>query len=349
MENKEFIQLLSETAGVSGHEAEVSKLIQRAFGEFCDEVKVDSLGNVTGIKKGHSTGSKIMLAAHMDEIGLMVKEIDEEGFVRITNIGGVDQRTLPCQEVVIHGREKVYGIIGVKPPHLTDAAERSKALKIEELMIDTGFTKEELKDRISIGDVITIERSLIALKNDRISGKALDDRAGIAALYICMKELKHLYHQATVYFTATVQEEVGTRGATTATYDIEPDIGLAIDVGFGRTPELNQYDTIELEKGPAITLGPNIHPAVFQGLKDAAKNNYINYQVEVAPGSSGTDAWPMQVSKSGVATGVLSIPLRYMHTSVETLSLSDIEKTGKLLASFVVGLNDKEMEEFLCY
>ncbi len=349
MENKEIIQLLSEASGVSGHEAEVSKLIQRAFGEFCDEVKVDSLGNVTGIKKGQPNSGKIMLAAHMDEIGLMVKDIDEKGFVRFTNIGGVDQRTLPCQEVLIHGKEPVYGIIGVKPPHLTDEAERSKALKIEELMIDTGYSQGELTEKITIGDIITIKRSLTTLKNDWISGKALDDRAGVAVLYACMKELTHLNHRADIYFTATVQEEVGTRGATTATYAIGPDIGLAIDVGFGRTPELKQYDTIELEKGPAITMGPNIHPAVFQGLKTAAKANYIDYQVEVAPRHSGTDAWPMQVSRSGVATGVISIPLRYMHTSVETISLSDIEKTGKLLASFIVSLNDKEMEEFLCF
>lgn len=350
MENKEFIQLLSEASGVSGHENEVSLFIQKAFEPYCDEVKVDLLGNIIAVKRGaEASNGKIMLAAHMDEIGLMVKDIDKNGFVRFTNIGGVDQRTLPCQEVIIHGKEKIYGIIGVKPPHLTDDEERSKALKMEELMIDTGYSKEDLEKLITIGDVITMKRSVTVLKNDWLSGKAFDDRAGVAVLYACMKELQHMNHQMEVYFTATVQEEVGTRGATTSTYSIEPDIGIAIDVGFGRTPELKQFDTIELEKGPAITLGPNIHPQVFNGLKSTAKSNYIDYQVEVAPGSSGTDAWPMQVSRAGVATGVLSIPLRYMHTSVETLSLSDIEKTGKLLAAFIVGLNDKKMEEFLCF
>lgn len=348
MNNKDFIRTITEATGVSGHEEEVSKLIETALGSYCDDVSKDPLGNLILLKRGAGKG-RIMLAAHMDEIGLMVKEIDENGFIRFTNIGGVDQRTLLCQEVTIQGREKVYGIIGVKPPHLTNDAERSKAIGIEDLMIDTGFNREELKEKLSIGDVVTVNRQNVSLKNDLIAAKALDDRAGVAVLLECLKELKHLKHEVDVYCVATVQEEVGTRGATTAAYSINPDIGIAIDVGFGRTPELNQHDTIELTKGPAITVGPNIHPRIFEHLKTIAKEHYIDYQIEIATGHSGTDAWPMQVSRAGVATGILSIPLRYMHTSVETLSLSDIEKTGKLLAHFIVSLNDRDMEEFLCY
>lgn len=350
MENKELLALLSEASGVSGHEGEVAEKIISAFQEFCDEVTTDPLGNIIGLKRGtQPSKGKIMLAAHMDEIGLMVKDIDENGLVSFTSIGGVDQRTLPCQEVTIHGREKVYGIIGVKPPHITGAEERSKALKIEELTIDTGYDRDTLKALIEVGDVITINRSLTTLQNQWVAGKALDDRAGVVSLYSTMKELKHQNHHVDIYFVATVQEEVGARGAVTAAYGIEPDIGIAIDVGFGRTPELKAADTLEMEKGPAITLGPNVHPAIYNGLKAAAQQHYLNYQVEVAPGNTHTDAWPIQVSKAGVATGVLSIPLRYMHTSVETLSLKDIEKTGKLLAAFIMGLNDQEMEAFLCF
>ncbi len=349
MNTKELIQVLSQASGVSGHEEEVSRMIEDYLKEYSDEVKKDTLGNVIAFKKGTKGCCKIMLAAHMDEIGLMVKDIDKNGFIRFTNIGGVDQRTLLCQEVTIHGKEKVYGIIGVKPPHLTTDEERGKALTIDQLMVDTGYTKEELEEKITIGDIITIRRSLTSLKNNWVAGKALDDRVGVAVLYACLKELQDLKHQADVFCVATVQEEVGTRGAITSTFAIEPDIGIAIDVGFGRTPELSQYETIELDKGPAFVTGPNIHPAIFNSLKNVAKDNYISYQVEIATGHSGTDAWPMQVSKSGVATGVISIPLRYMHTSVETISLSDIEMTGKLLAKYIMSLNDKNMEEFLCY
>lgn len=345
-----IINQISEIAGVSGYESEVAKIVKEYFSKFCDEVNEDALGNIIGLKRGSGVNNKkIMLAAHMDEIGLMVKNIDDKGFIQFTNIGGVDQRTLLCQEVVIHGNEKIYGIIGAKPPHLTNDEERSSALSIDDLSIDTGFSKEELATRVRVGDVITIKRDVIKLQNDWIAGKAMDDRAGIVALLLCLNELQVMKHKHDVYFVTTVQEEVGMRGSTTATYAINPNIGIAVDVGFGKTPELSQYDTIEMGKGPAITVGPNIHPNIFDKMKQVAKANYIEYQVEVAPGSSGTDAWPMQIARSGVATGVLSIPLRYMHTSVETLSLSDVEKTAKLLSGFIVSLNEVDMEELLCY
>ncbi|SES69485.1 endoglucanase [Natronincola peptidivorans] len=350
MEIKELLHKLSEASGVSGYEEEVCEIIETHFIKYTDIIEKDKLGNLICIKKGNkNNGKKIMLAAHMDEIGLMVKEIDEKGYIKFTSIGGIDQRTLLCQEVIIHGKEKLFGVIGVKPPHLTTAEERKKAVKIEDLVIDVGLSPEKVKKIVSIGDIITIKRNVTYLLNDWIAGKALDDRAGVAALYECLKELKNRQHDIDVYCVATTQEEVGTRGAITSTYGINPQVGIAIDVGFGRTPELNKYDTIEMNKGPAITLGPNIHPKIFQRLKETAKENFIDYQITVAPGQTGTDARSIQVSRTGVATGLLSIPLRYMHTSVETISLDDIQKTGKLLANFIVALNEIDMEEFLCY
>ncbi|KAB3524945.1 M42 family metallopeptidase [Alkaliphilus serpentinus] len=350
MSYKEFLVQLSEASGVSGYEGEVSDVIKKAFKEIGHEVTSDNLGNLICFKKGKNPkGRKIMLAAHMDEVGLMVKDIDANGFIKFTTIGGVDQRTLLCQEVIVHGKEKVYGIIGVKPPHLTTPEERSKPLEIDNLLIDTGYDFEEINKLVEIGDVVTIKRQVYNLQNNHIAGKALDDRVGVAILYYSLQELNKLQHDVDVYFVATVQEEVGTRGATTSAFKIQPDIGIAIDVGFGKTPELNQFDTIEMGKGPAFTVGPNIHPGVFNHLKTTAKDHYIPYQVEVAANHSGTDAWPMQVSCSGVATGVISIPLRYMHTSVETVNLSDVEKSGKVLAHFIASLNDENMEELLCY
>lgn len=350
MDIKTVLKEMSEASGVSGNENEVSQIVKKYFQQYCDEITEDPLGNIISVKKGNGVNNKkIMLAAHMDEIGLMVKDIDKRGFIQFTNIGGVDQRTLLCQEVIIHGEEDVYGLISVKPPHVTSAEERKESLNIEDLAIDTGFSKEELDSKIQIGDVITIKRNMVSLQSDWVAGKALDDRAGVVSLLMCLKELENYNHEADIYFVITVQEEVGTRGATTAAYSINPDIGIAVDVGFGKTPELNQYETIEIGKGPAITVGPNIHPNIFDKMKEVANKQYIDYQIEVAPGPSGTDAWPMQVSRAGVATGLLSIPLRYMHTSVETISLSDVEKTGKLLANFIVSLNKIDMEELLCY
>ncbi|QUH20752.1 M42 family metallopeptidase [Alkaliphilus sp. B6464] len=350
MNLEKILKQISEASGVSGYEQEAAQIVKEHFQKYCDEIMEDPLGNIIGLKKGRGVNNKkIMLAAHVDEIGLMVKNIDDNGFIQFTNIGGVDQRTLLCQEVIIHGKEKTYGIIGAKPPHITNEEERRKALSIDDLAIDTGFTKNELTSRVNIGDVITIKRNMITLQNDWVAGKAMDDRAGIASLLVCLKELQHCNHEVDIYFVATVQEEVGARGATTSAYSINPDIGIAVDVGFGKTPELSQYETIEMGNGPAITVGPNIHSNIFDKIKQVAIQNYIDYQIEVAPGHSGTDAWPMQVSRSGIATGVLSIPLRYMHTSVETLSLSDIKKTGKLLANFIVSLNEIDMEELLCY
>ncbi len=351
MEIRELLKKLSESTGVSGNENEISKFVYSLFSKYADEITVDPLGNIICLKRGEANSpNKVMLAAHMDEIGLMVKEIDEKGFIKFTNIGGIDQRTLLCQEVIIHGQRKVFGVIGAKPPHLTTKEERDKAIKIEELVIDTGFDKKQLDELINIGDFITIKRKANFLLNDWVTGKAMDDRAGVAAMYLCLQELQKSKHNADVYCVATVQEEVGTRGAITSTYGINPQIGIAIDVGFGNTPDLNKFDTIEMMGGPAITIGPNIHPKLFEKLKDVAEKNYIDYQIEIAQGPTGTDARSIQISREGVATGLLSIPLRYMHTSVETISISDIEKTGKLLAEFIKSLNEVNMEELLlCY
>ncbi|NBG88754.1 M42 family metallopeptidase [Isachenkonia alkalipeptolytica] len=348
MDGKQFLQYLSQTSGVSGHEEELTALVDRFFKPYADSITTDTLGNIIVLKKGRKSTGKIMFAAHLDEIGLMVKKIDEKGYLHMTSIGGFDQRVLPCQEVTVHGKEELFGVIGMLPPHIT-GGKQEDSVKMEDLLIDVGYSKQELKDLVSIGDIVTVNRSIQNLKNNQIAGKALDDRAGVVALYEGIKLLQDQIHDMDVYFVLTVQEEVGTRGAVTSTYGINPDVGLAVDVGFGRTPELNAHDTLELSKGPGILIGANAHPNVFKSLKDTAKKNHIDYQIEVAPGPTGTDAWPMQISGSGVATGVLSIPLRYMHTSVETINWQDVETTGQLLSHFVMYFNSKEMEDFLCY
>lgn len=352
MEGLVFLKKMVESTGVSGHEGPISKVIKEYFEPLCDEVKQDKLGNLVAYKKGNRRAPnpfKIMIAAHMDEIGLMVKEIDDRGFIRFTSIGGVDQRTILAQEVIIHGKQDVYGVIGAKPPHLSGQDDRSKAVKMEDMVIDVGLNKDQVEEIIQIGDVITLKREYIDLSSNIGAAKAMDDRAGVAVMYECLKELERLSFSSEIYFVSTVQEEVGTRGAIVSTYSIEPDIGIAVDVGFGHTPELSKEDSLDMGKGPGIALGGNIHPALYKKFVEVAREYSIDYQTEVAPGPTGTDAWAMQVSQGGVATAVISIPLRYMHTSVETLDYNDVKKSGRLLAYFIAELDKVEREGFLCY
>ncbi|SHE44842.1 endoglucanase [Thermoanaerobacter uzonensis DSM 18761] len=346
MDYKELLKKLSESHGVSGHERGIYDLLRKEFEEISDEVLEDNFGNLIFKKKGTKGKYKVMLAAHLDEIGLMVKDIDEKGFIKFTTVGGVDQRTLPSQEVIVHGKKELLGVIGSKPPHLLSSEDMEKAIKIEDMYVDVGLPKKEVEELVKIGDIITIKRDFRELLNDYVSGKALDDRAGIVVMAVCLDELKKLYHYHDIYAVATLQEEVGVRGATTSAYNVEPDIAIAIDVTHGKARGVSLE--IELGKGPAIGKGPNMHPAVYKGLVETAKNYNINYQVEPLPGPSGTDAWAIQVSREGVPTGLVSIPLRYMHTSVETGNMKDIISSGKLLAYYIANLPE-ELEGHLCY
>ncbi len=347
---KEFLREMVEASGVSGYEHEVAKIIERYMTPLSDEWRKEGLGCYTALKKGYGDGKKkIMLAAHMDEIGLMVNNIDEKGFISFTNIGGVDQRTLLTQEVTVHGTEPLYGVIGSKPPHVMTPEDQKKAVPMKDMRIDVGLSKEKVSQIVSIGDVITVKRKMIELQNNILAAKAFDDRAGVAVLYECLKHLETMKHECDVYAVATTQEEVGLRGGRVSTYKIAPQIGIAVDVTFGSTPELPKDQTQEIDGGPSLTYGANIHRKVHEGLKAAAADNNIATQDEFTTGGTGTDANIMQITGCGVATAVVSIPLRYMHTSVELLSLNDIKACGKLLAHYIVSLNNKDWEELLCY
>ncbi|NLW22481.1 MAG: M42 family metallopeptidase [Tissierellia bacterium] len=351
MEVKEFLKILSEGSSISGHEFRLNDIIISTFSDYADHISTDSLGNLIAVKKGKNNSSniKIMVAAHMDEIGLMVKDIEDNGFIRFTSVGGIDPRTIVGQEVIVHGSEDLFGVIGSKPPHLQEESEVNKAIKIDDMFIDIGYPKELVEKLVKVGDPITINREFKALQGSRFTGKALDDKAGIAALLECIKELSHINHESDVYFVATVQEEVGTRGAFTSTYKINPNIGIAIDVGFGSTPELPKSATIDLGKGPGITIGGNIHPGLREKLVEVAKEYNIPFQIEVSPGPTGTDARAMQITREGVPALCLSIPLRYMHTSVEVVDMKDVKNTAKLLAFFIASITSENLEGLLCY
>lgn len=348
---KEFLRQMVESTGVSGYEGQVGELVGQVFSGICDEVKSDVLGNVIALRKGEGSGphKRVMLAGHMDEIGLMVSKIDDRGFLRFISIGGVDQRTLISQEVIVHGERDLLGIIGLKPPHLMQPEDRDRAIPMKDLIVDLGMPPEELQRLVRVGDMITINRAMSELGKETVSGKAMDDRAAVAVIYYCLQELQHLRHTVDVYAVATVQEEVGLRGAAVSTYGIAPDIGIALDVCHGAMPGVPEQDTAPMGKGPSIGLGANIHPRVYSQLIKVAKDYSIPYSLEVYAAGTGTDLWAMQVTQAGIPTGLLSIPSRYMHTSVETVNLTDLKLAGRLLALFIASIDDQFVEGLLCY
>ncbi|HZK34434.1 MAG TPA: M20/M25/M40 family metallo-hydrolase, partial [Bacillota bacterium] len=297
---------------------------------------------------GSVSGAKVMVAAHMDEIALMVKDIDDKGFLRFTNIGGVDQRILLTQEVTVHGREKLTGIVSALPPHLLSAVDASKAVKMKDMSIDIGFPVDRVKELVEVGDLITFNSPLVSMLGSYVNGKSIDDRAGVVMLVELMKELDRLKYQAEVCCVATVQEEVGTRGAIIGTYRAEPDIGIAIDVTHGDTPDAPRDFTHDMDKGIVVAMGPNMHPGLTQRLLDTAKEYGLDCQIEVAPRATGTDARSMQISRAGVPTILVQIPLRYMHTTVETLNMDHISKGARLVALFIASLKEG-WQEWLNY
>jgi endoglucanase len=259
----------------------------------------------------------------------------EEGFVRFQQIGGYDDRVLLGQEVVVHGRRPLPGIIGARPPHVLPASERDKAISGDRLLIDVGLPPEELNELVRIGDLITMNRKLIELKGGLVAGKAFDNRASLAATIACLEQLARVQHHWDAYMVATVQEEVGYKGAITSTYGLQPDVGIAVDVTWGTQPGVPEEDSFDLGNGPAIACGPNFHPKLQEALIDAAKTIELRYHLEANPRPGGTDAYAIQVSREGIPTALISIPLRNMHTPVEQCSVRDIDRVGRWLATFI--------------
>jgi endoglucanase len=275
-----------------------------------------------------------MLATHMDEIGLIVSDL-VEGFIRFKQIGDYDVRVLLGQEVLVHGRRALPGIIGARPPHVLPRGERDKPVPEDKLLIDTGLSPEELPKAVRIGDLITMNRKLVELKGGLVAGKALDNRASVAAVALCLEELSRVQHQWNVHAVATVQEEVGLKGAITSAYGLEPDMAVAIDVTWARQPGAPDEYSYEVGKGPTIGCGPNFHPKLHEALVETARALEMSYHVEPTARMSGTDAVAIQVSRKGIPCALISIPQRNMHTPVETVSVKDIERTGRLLAAFI--------------
>lgn len=316
-----LLEKLLMTFGPSGSEDKIREVIKEEIKDYAEEIKVDALGNLIAIKKG--TGKKIMVASHMDEIGVMITSIDENGFLRFTNIGGVSPFTSLYQRVMF--ADGTIGTIGM------EKLDDIKDLKLNKMYIDIGLSsKEEVIKKINIGDVASFY-SPFAYQDDSIISKALDDRIGCFVAIEALKELKNCPNE--VYFVFTVQEEVGLRGARTAAYGVDPDMGIAIDVTMtGDTPKAATMD-ISLGKGAAIKIKDNSvisHPTVKNLMTEVAKENNIPYQYEILD-MGGTDSGAIHLTRSGVPSGVISIPCRYVHSPSEMVSVHDVNNAIKLL------------------
>ncbi|MCM1132532.1 MAG: M42 family peptidase [Ruminococcus flavefaciens] len=333
MDLKQTIFSLSEAYGASGDESEVNELALAMLREYCPDAEIIN-GNVIGRFGTHSDDKPtLVLDAHSDQIGFIVTAITEQGFIKVGNLGGIDRRLLPAQQVVIHGRQDIKGIICSVPPHLTKGD--GKVLEIDDVAIDTGMSKAELEKIVAQGDSVTFDVKCRSLLNERITGGALDDRCGILAILYTLELLKNrdTKYNLTVIFSA--QEELGERGAKIGAFEINPDIAIAVDVSFAYAQGENEKKCGYLGKGAMIGISPSLSREISQGLIDTAESAEIPYQLEVMNGLTSTNADRYSVSRDGAKACTVSIPLRNMHTPVEVIDIADVRYTAELLAEYI--------------
>lgn len=349
MKNKQvkFLKQLLETPSATGTEIAVAELVRERLAGTADEIQTDVMGSVHARLSGTGVAPSLMLSAHMDEIGLMVTYISDEGFLSVSSVGGVDAAILPGMRVDVHASnsmEPLRGVVGRKPIHLIEPDERKSVTPIDKLVIDLGMPAKRVKKLVMVGDVITFGVGFERFGKNMAVSRAFDDKAGV---WIATRVLETLAEEGRApgdfIVAATVQEEIGTRGAITSTYGVNPDVAVAFDVthatdypGIDKT----KYGKIVCGEGPVIARGPNINPAVFERLVAAAEAEGIPYQIEAEPGVTGTDARSIQITRRGIPTGLVSVALRYMHTPTEVVSLDDLDATVKLLVRFARDLGE---------
>lgn len=331
MNTLDLISELTSFDAVSGYEKTFTEHLCGILKRYTEYVTVDNFNNViAALKCGKESAEKVMLEAHLDQIGLMVSEISEDGKVKFVNLGGVDPRILPASECFILGKEKIFGII--------EAPKSEESPKIENMSVMTGLSKQQLEELINIGDPIVFKAEVTKLCNNQISGRAMDDRAGIASLIKVLDKVSKSKLDFDLYILISSQEELGMHGAYSGVESIKPDVAIAVDVTHGLTPTIKREDgAFATGSGAIICRGPNLHYNLTNRLINIAERNNIPYSIEVASGNSGTDAWAIQTAGDGVCTLLISIPLKYMHTTVETLNISDVDAVANLISDFLLG------------
>jgi len=339
----DVLKLLTDAAGVAGDESEAAGVALNLLKEYAPHAEFDKFGSVIGFIGDKSNGKPlILLDAHIDEIGLIVTRLseNEDGFITAEPCGGVDRRLLPAQSVTVCGKNRVKGVVCALPPHVHK--DSGKALKAEEIRVDTGYSKQKLEQLVSLGDRIVIDGELTRLANNRVCGKSLDDRAGVTAVLYALKLLKESGNSAyNVAVTFSSQEELGSRGSQISSYNVDPEFAIVVDVSYGMSPGCPERKCGKLDGGPMIGYAPALDRNMFERLKKTAADKNIPYQLEIMNrDTGGTNADVISLIKGGVKTALVSIPLRYMHTPIETVSVADIENTARLIAAFMGGGHD---------
>ncbi len=337
--SEKFLKDLLETPSPSGFELQAAKLWRNRVKDYADQIETDVHGNSFAILNPKAK-FKFMLAGHIDEIGLMVMHIDDKGFIYTSQIGGMDPSLLIGQRVrILSGSGEVFGVVGRKAIHQMKPEDRKKAVEMTDIWIDIGAdSKEDALKRVSIGDPMVVDVAVRSLSDDKIVSRATDDKAGAYIVAEVIRKLAKRKLKIGVTGVATVQEEVGLRGAITSSYTVNPDAGIAIDVGFASDhPDTDPKKTGELKlgAGPNLHRGANMNPILVENLFKTAKKHKIDYQVTGNPRGTGTDANAIQLARGGVATTLISIPNRYMHSPVEVISKSDLDKIIKLIVEFL--------------
>ena len=336
----DVLEKLSNSNGVTGREDAVRSLMKEYLKPYVDEIQEDRLGNLIAFKKGKKDAPTVMVTAHMDEVGLMIKNITAKGFLQFTKVGGIDDRILLAQDVTVHTEKgQLPGVIGSKPVHIQKEDERKKVIEADNLFIDVGAENREEAEKMGaqVGDVASFNTKFVRIGENVVLGKAFDDRVGCAVLVEAMKRLKNV--ECNIYAVGTIQEEVGLRGAATAAFNVAPDIGIALDATVaGDMPGVKESDApAKMGKGPVVTVadaGLIAHPKVLRLILDTAKENMVPFQLETGI-RGATDAARIALTREGVPCGVISVPSRYIHSPAAILSLEDAENAVKLVVAVI--------------
>lgn len=340
MDILEVLRRLCEQNGPSGFEGPVANEAAALLRPYVDELRVERLQSVLGIRRcGKEGAKKLLLDAHLDEIGFLITGV-EDGFLRFRTLGGVDQRMLPAREMIVLTDPPVLGVVATTPPHLQSPGESDQSIPLDKLFLDIGMNQEAAEQAVPVGTPVVYRAEVFPLGEKQICGKALDDRACFAVLLRTLELLQNETLDVDLYILGSSCEEVGGRGARTAVYDVAPDFCVALDVTYAATPDEPKSNgrVMELGRGPAIGVGPVMTRWMTERFRAKAMSSEIPYQIEVMAGSTGTNGDELQTAREGIATAVLSLPLKYMHSPVEVIHREDLEQTARLLAAFILEL-----------
>ena len=333
-------------SGLSGFESPIREIILKSWETLTDDQVISKLGSLHGLKKGQGRDPRprVLISAHMDAIGMMVTGI-QDGLMRITEIGGIDHRILPGQPVIVHGREELLGVVVQPPSYLLPDSAGKGPVAMKYLFVDVGLRPDDALEKVRVGDLVSYAQKPMELSGEAISGHSLDNRVSVAATTLCLEALQKRHHDWDVWAVASVQEEETLGGALTSPFDIRPDLAIIIDVCFAKGPEATDWQSLPFGKGVGLGYGPNIHPALYDMFETKAKALEIPYHRDLMPKMSGTDAMAVQIVAEGIPCAILGIPLRYMHTPVETVSIKDIRRAGRLMAEVIADLTAESLDQ----